>query len=298
MNEDSNTPMIILSSLIYYPIKACRGVEVDSARVERMGLEHDRRMMVVTPEGEFLTQRQYPRLALVTPKLNNGALELSAPNYDSIQVGIQSSGTPWLVNIWKSKGVHAIDQGEDAARWFSDWLGTSVRLVHFADGYQRRVSGEYAVNEDDHTGFADGYPILLTSEAGLQDLNSRLEAPVPMNRFRPNMVVRGCAPFAEDTWNRIRIGNVELAVVKPCARCEVTTIDQRSTTPALAGGARVAPHDFGGDPVDKQTLERSKEPLKTLGKYRKHQLGAIFGQNLIPLNEGRLKLGMFVEIIR
>ncbi len=183
--------MITISSLIYYPIKACRGFEVDSARVERMGLQHDRRMMVVTPDGGFLTQREYPRLALVTPKLKDGTLELSAPNYDSIQVGIQTTGVPVAVDVWKSKGVQAIDQGEEAAQWFSDWLGTEVRLVHIADGYQRQVSAEYAVNADDHTGFADGYPILLTSEEGLQDLNSRLDTPVPMNRFRPNLVVKG-----------------------------------------------------------------------------------------------------------
>lgn len=245
---------------------------MDAACVERMGLEHDRRMMVVTSEGEFLTQREYPRLALVTPQLRDGTLELSAPDFDSIQLGLQISGTPWPVNIWKSKGVHAIDQGEEAAAWFSDWLGTPVRLVHFAEGFLRKVSQEYAINEDDHTGFADGYPILLTSEEGLQDLNSRLEIPLPMNRFRPNLVVRGCEPFAEDTWNRIRIGDVELAVVKPCARCVVTTID-------------------------KETLEKSKEPLKTLAKYRKHKLGAIFGQNVIPLNAGRIRLEMRVEIL-
>ena len=264
--------MITISSLIYYPIKACRGFEVESTCVECMGLEHDRRLMVVTPEGECLTQREFPRLALVTPKLQKGSLELSAPGYDWLQFGIQSSGTPVSVNIWKSKGVHAIDQGEEAAQWFSDWLGTDVRLVHFADGYIRRVNEKWAVNEDDHTGFADGYPILLTSEEGLQDLNTHLEQPVPMNRFRPNIVVKGCEPFAEDTWNRIRIGDVELAVVKPCARCEVTTID-------------------------KETLEMSKEPLKTLGKYRKQELGAIFGQNVIPFNEGILRLGMTVEIL-
>jgi MOSC domain-containing protein len=264
--------MITVSSLIYYPIKACRGVEVDSSCVDRMGLEHDRRMMVVTPEGEFLTQREFPRLALVIPKLRNGMLELSAPNYESIQLGIQTSGTPWLINIWKSKGVHAIDQGEEVASWVSDWLGASVRLVHIADGYKRLVNESYAVNDDDHTGFADGYPILLASEQGLTNLNSHLESPVPMNRFRPNIVVKGCEPFEEDTWNRIRIGNVELAVVKPCARCVVTTID-------------------------KETLEQSKEPLKTLGKYRKHELGAIFGQNVIPLNGGRIQLGMTVEVL-
>ncbi len=264
--------MIVVSSLIYYPIKACRGFEIESATVERMGLQHDRRIMVVTPDGEFLTQREFPRLALVNPKLSNGTLELSAPNYESIQVGIQTSGTPWLVDIWKSKGVQAIDQGDEAATWFSDWLGTAVRLVHIADGYKRLVNESYAVHDDDHTGFADGYPILLTSEEGLQDLNSRLESPVPMNRFRPNIVVKGCDPFEEDRWNRIRIGGVELAVVKPCARCEVTTID-------------------------KETLERKKEPLKTLGKYRKHKLGAIFGQNVIPLNGASIRLGMNVEVL-
>ncbi len=263
---------VTLSSLIYYPIKACRGFEVDSANVERMGLQNDRRMMVVTPKDEFLTQRKYPKLALVTPALNDGMLILSAPNYDSIQLATQTCGTSQPVNIWKSKGVQSIDQGDEAAQWFSDWLGASVRLVHIADGYKRTVNEEYTINPDDHTGFADGYPILLTSEEGLQDLNSRLESPLPMNRFRPNVIVKGGEPFAEDTWNRIRIGDVELAVVKPCARCVVTTID-------------------------KETLEQSKEPLKTLGKYRKHELGAIFGQNVIPLNEGRLRLGMNVEVL-
>ena len=264
--------MITISSLIYYPVKACRGFEVQSANVERMGLQHDRRMMVTTPEGQFLTQREHPRLALVTPTLENVSLELSAPGYDSLRLGIQTSGTPVSVDIWKSKGVQAIDQGEDAAQWFSDWLGTDVRLVHVADGYKRVVNETYAVNADDHTGFADGYPILIASEEGLADLNTRLESPVPMNRFRPNLVVRGCGPFAEDSWNRIQVGDVVLAVVKPCARCEVTTID-------------------------KDTLARSKEPLKTLGKYRKHKLGAIFGQNVIPLNEGQLQVGMNVEIL-
>ena len=264
--------MITLSSLIYYPIKACRGFEVESSQVERMGLQHDRRMMLTTPEGEFLTQREYPRLALVTPTLKDDTLDLSAPEFDSLRLNIQTTGTSHPVNIWKSKGVAAIDQGEEAAQWFSDWLGDNVRLVHIADGFKRVVNEKYAVHDDDHTGFADGYPILLISEESLQDLNSRLETQLPMNRFRPNIVIRGCDPFAEDTWNRIQIGDVILAVVKPCARCEVTTID-------------------------KVTLERSKEPLKTLGKYRKHKLGAIFGQNVIPLNGGSLRLGMNVEVL-
>lgn len=263
---------ITISSLIYYPIKACRGFEVESAAVERMGLKHDRRMMVIRPDGHFLTQREFPRLALVTPTLNDGTLELSAPNSDSIQLGICTTGTFISVNVWKSMGVQAIDQGEEAAEWFSDWLGAEVRLVHIADGYIRRINPAYAINADDHTSFADGYPILLASQEGLQDLNSRLDSPVPMNRFRPNLVVQGSEPFAEDRWNRIRVGGVEMAVVKPCARCMVTTID-------------------------KTTLEKSKEPLKTLAKYRRQDLGVIFGQNVIPLTEGILRLGMPVEVL-
>jgi uncharacterized protein YcbX len=264
---------IELSSLIYYPIKACRGFEVESTLVERMGLEHDRRMMVVTPEGKFLTQREHPRLALVTPALNDGVVTLSAPQFDSLQVAIRTSGTSQPVDIWKSKGVEAVDQGDDAAAWFSGWLGRPVRLVHIADGFKRRVNPQYAIAEDDHTGFADGYPILIISEESLADLNSRLETPLPMNRFRPNIVVKGCDPYAEDTWNQIQIGDVKLAIVKACARCLVTTID-------------------------KETLNKSREPLKTLASYRRHPFGAIFGQNVIPLNSGRLRLGTNVGVLQ
>lgn len=264
--------MITLSSLTYYPIKACRGFDVSASNVQHMGLEHDRRMMVVTPDGKFLTQREHPRLALVTPTLKNEAVTLSAPNFESLQFTVQSSGTPTSVDIWSSGGVDAIDQGNKAAAWFSDWLGTSVRLVHIADGFKRTLNPNYAVSADDHTGFADGYPILIISEESLQDLNSRLDSAVPMNRFRPNLVMKGCEPFAEDMWRRIRIGDVEMALVKPCPRCVVTTID-------------------------KETLAKSKEPLKTLNSYRKHELGAIFGMNTIPLNEGKIEIGMTVEIL-
>jgi uncharacterized protein YcbX len=264
--------MITVSNLTYYPIKACRGFDVTESNVQRMGLEHDRRMMLITLENKFLTQREYPKLALVTPTLQNGSITLSAPNFDSLQFPIKTSGFTFPVQIWKSNGVQAVDQGDETAEWFSNWLDTPVRLVHIADGYKRKVSMEYAINDDDHTGFADGYPILILSEESLQDLNGKLDSQIPMNRFRPNLVIKGCKPFEEDSWKRIRIGDVELALVKPCARCEVTTID-------------------------KETLERSKEPLKTLGKYRKHKLGAIFGMNVIPLNSGKLEVGRSVEII-
>ncbi len=266
------TLMLTLSNLTYYPIKACRGFDVTESNIERMGLEHDRRLMVITLENKFLTQREYPKLALVTPTLQNNSITLSAPNFDSLHFPIQKTGYQIPVQIWKSEGVQAVDQGDETAEWFSNWLDVPVRLVHIADGYKRKVSAEYAINDDDHTGFADGYPVLIISEESLHDLNGRLDSALPMNRFRPNLVIKGCKPFEEDSWKRIRIGDVELALVKPCARCEVTTID-------------------------KETLERSKEPLKTLGKYRKHKLGAIFGMNAIPLNSGRLKIGGSVEVI-
>ena len=264
--------MIILSSLTYYPIKACRGFDINESHVERMGLANDRRMMVVTHSGEFLTQREHPKLALITPMLKNDSIILSAPNFDSVHFAIQKTGAISFVNIWQSKNVNAIDQGEEAAQWLSDWLGTSVRLVHIADGIQRKLNPGYAINTDDHTGFADGYPILIISEASLQDLNSKLDSALPMNRFRPNIVLQNCEPFAEDTWKRIRIGDVEMALVKPCPRCVVTTID-------------------------KETLEQNKEPIKTLNTYRKQKGGAMFGMNVIPLNEGRLEVGMSVEIL-
>lgn len=264
--------MITVSNLIYYPIKACRGFDVNYRRVERMGLAGDRRMMVVTPAGKFLTQREHPKLALVTPALENGWVALSAPDFHSLRFEIRKSGAPVNAEIWSSKDVRAIDQGGEAANWFSDWLGVKARLVHVDETFKRKLNPKYAVSEEDHTGFADGYPILVISEESLADLNARLAIPVPMNRFRPNLVVRGCQPFAEDSWKRIRIGGVEMAVVKPCPRCVVTTID-------------------------KDTLEKNKEPLKALNAYRKKEGGAMFGMNVIPLGEGELQTGMSVEVL-
>ena len=245
---------------------------MQNAQVGRMGLKDDRRMMLVNETGNQITQRERPRLALVTPTLQEGVLTLSAPDYDSLQIGLRTSGVRETVTLWKRESLQAIDQGDEAADWFSTWIGVRVRLMHMADGFQRLLEEDWRVQPDDHTGFADGYPVLITSEEGLQDLNQRLETPVPMNRFRPNLVVKGGPAYVEDRWNRICVGDVQLAVVKPCARCVVTTID-------------------------KDTLAKSKEPLRTLEKYRRHPLGAIFGQNAIPLNTGTLHVGMPIEVL-
>ncbi len=264
--------MITVTTLTYYPIKACRGIDTPVSNIEPMGLAGDRRMMVVTPEGGFLTQRDHPRLALVAPSLQDGSLTLSAPGVEPLGIELRTSGATVPVDIWGSKDVAAVDQGDLAAGWLSSWLNAPVRLVHLANGYIRRLNPAYAVSPHDHTAFADGYPILVTSEESLQDLNSRLDSPVPMNRFRPNLVVKGGQPFAEDGWRRVRIGDVELALVKPCPRCVVTTID-------------------------KDTLMQGKEPLKTLSAYRKTEMGALFGMNAIPVSTGRIEVGTPVEVL-
>jgi len=175
------------------------------------------------------------------------------------------------VEVWRHRGP-ALDQGDAAAALLSEHLEISCRLVRIPPDHARRVNPAFSP-EEAHTAFSDGYPLLLVSEASLADLNARLETPLPMNRFRPNLVVRGCAPFAEDGWKRIRIGGLELDVAKPCDRCLVTTTDQ-------ATGER-----------------DGQEPLRTLATYRKRGEGVLFGQNLVHRGRGALALGASVEVL-
>jgi len=261
-----------LSTISFYPIKSLRGHDVDTAEVERMGLENDRCLMLVDPDGMFLTQREHARMALVTPVLKAGRLTLSAAGMSAITFDVGKQGKRVNTEIWSSTQVEAIDQGDLAAEWLSDFLKLSTRLVRMADDYRRKVSAEYATRPDDHVGFADGFPILIVSEESLNDLNNRLEKPVPMNRFRPNLVVRGVKPFAEDHWKRIRLGQVEMALVKPCARCNMPTIDQ-------------------------ETAESGKEPNATLAQYRKVNGKVMFGVNVIPITTGPVRLGDTLEIL-
>lgn len=266
--------MPTLSALNIYPIKACRGHARQEAFVERRGLEHDRRFLIVDLEGIAITQRDDPALALVVPDVADGALGLSAPNMPALNLPIATQGPVRPVTVWDDSGIQAIDQGDQVAEWFSTYLKVSVRLVHMTEISLRPVSPEYALRPDDYVSFADGYPILIASQASLDDLNRRLDAPLPMNRFRPNLVVEGCAPFEEDTWKRIRIGEVEIALIKPCARCEVTTIDQASAA-------------------------RGKEPLKTMATFRRvaGNNKVMFAMNAIPLNEGVIQLGEKIDIL-
>lgn len=259
-----------VTALYYYPIKSCGAVQVDRADLDACGLRNDRRLLVIEPDGTFLTQREHPRMALVQPQIDGDDLSLSAPEMEPLSVTLGTSGTPYKVSIWRDT-CEAVDQGNAVAKWFSTFLSTPCRVVTMDPNYARQVNPNFAQSAEDCVGFADAFPFLLISEASLDDLNARMDTPLPMNRFRPNIVVTGCEPYAEDTWPTLRIGSVDFAAAKACVRCTVTTTDQATT-------------------------ERGVEPLKTLATYRKTDAGVIFGQNLIHLNQGTVRVGDPVTI--
>lgn len=242
-----------ISGLFYYPIKSGARVALDSAALDERGIVGDREYMVVDADGRFLTQREAPLLALVSWRTP----EVVTPN----GTAAVEPGDIRTVDVWDYTGP-ALDCGNAVAELLGDHLGRTARLVRTPSNHSRR-------SDDGRTGigFSDGYPLLLIGQASLADLNSRLPAPLPMNRFRPNIVVSGSEPFAEDGWGRILLGNVPAEVVKPCKRCAITRVDQ-------ATGVR-------GD----------GEPLRTLGTFRKVKGGVIFGQNVVHDATGVLRIG-------
>ncbi len=261
-----------LSGLYIYPVKSLRGVAVREAALDDHGLVGDRRFLVVDDTGRFLTQRVLPRMALIDTELGRTELILRHPQHGSAAVGLDEAGPPATVQIWRDT-VQAVDCGVEIAVWLSDFLRHPCRLVRMGADYRRPVKPSKAQPGDVVT-FADAYPLLALSEASLADLNDRLvlraEEPVPMNRFRPNVVIAGCPAFAEDTWPRVRIGTAVFRVAGPCARCIITTTDQA-------------------------TAIRYKEPLRTLATYRRAATDPVdvnFGQNLIhETKSGVLRIG-------
>jgi uncharacterized protein YcbX len=247
-----------ISELFYYPIKSGAGVALTEAVLDERGIVGDREFMVVDDFGRFLTQREAPLLALVSWESPH---VLTPVGRATIEAGPLRD-----VTVWDYAGP-AIDCGDEVAVLLSDFLGRCARLVRTPPGHARR-------SDDGRTGvgFADGYPLLLIGQASLAELNARLPQPLPMNRFRPNVVVADSAPFAEDTWGRIRLGEVAVDVVKPCKRCAITAVDQ-------ATGER-------GD----------GEPLRTLGSFRKVKGGVIFGQNVVHEQLGTLRVGDAVSL--
>jgi len=261
---------IRLTGLNTYPIKSARGIPLDESAVDEFGLRYDRRWMVVDEAGVFLSQRSHSRLALVVPSIRDGTLQVDAPGMPTLQTPLHPTNTvATSVTVWDDT-TPATWVGDRAAEWFSDFLGCACTLVHMADQVVRPADPAFAP-PGVRVSFADGFPFLLISEESLANLNRRLAEPIPMNRFRPNLVVAGGEPHAEDGWGRIEIGGVRLQVVKPCARCLVTTTDQ-------------------------DTGERGKEPLGTLATYRKVGGEVMFGQNVVHENTGRLRVGDLVTM--
>ena len=262
---------LTLDALYRYPVKSLAGETFGALDVGARGFRYDRHWMVVDADGRFLTQRELPRMALIgTHVTDHGELQLNAPGMPDLTVIESPAAARMDVLVWGDT-VNAALGDLDADSWLSDFLATPCRLVRLPDDSVRAVDPAFAA-PDDQVGFADGFPFMLISQASLDDLNSRLEVALPMHRFRPNLVVAGCTPYAEDGWRVIRIGNIRFRVVKPCARCAI---------PA----------------VDPETAERGKEPLRTLAKYRRQDGKVMFGQNLAHDGRGRLEIGMEVEVL-
>lgn len=266
-----------LSEINIYPIKSLAGISLKESKVERRGLEFDRRWMLVDENNKFLTQREFPKMATVKTEILADGLQVSI-NGSSFEVAFEPvSAETKTVKIWSSR-CRAKIYDDLTNEWFSDILETKCRLAVMPEETRRKVNYFYAVERDDHVSFADGYPFLLIGENSLADLNSRLAEDLPMNRFRPNFVVSDSEAFSEDGWKKIRIGGALFHIVKPCARCVMTTIEQ-------ATGEK-----------------DGKEPLKTLAEFRipKRSIKKkiLFGQNLIAEKAGDvLRVGDQVEVL-
>ncbi|WP_374980338.1 MOSC domain-containing protein [Pseudomonas solani] len=266
--------MLRLSALYRFPMKSAIGERLQRAELDGIGLAGDRRWMLVdASNGRFLTQRALPQMSQLSALWNaSGGLTLSTAGRPSLDVALPDPNSDLRGTfIWKDSML-VPDAGDEAAAWLSEFIGKPCRLVHVPNERARDIPGRLLPEEK--VGFADGFPLLLIGQASLDDLSSRVGRPLEMLRFRPNLVVEGSAPFAEDEWKRIRIGGVEFSVAKGCTRCILTTID-----PA--------------------TGERSpdREPLTTLKTYREREGELYFGQNLINRSTGTLEEGMEVEVL-
>ena len=254
-----------LTGLNIYPIKSARGMALEQSEVDDFGLRYDRRWMVVDQAGMFLTQRDHPRMALIKPSMAGGLLWLDAPVMPPLKTPLDPPATvATQVTVWNDVCL-ATWLGKRAADWVTEFLGVPCSLVHMPDHVVRPVNPAFAP-PGAKVSFADGYPFLLISEESLADLNRRLSRPVPMDRFRPNLVVAGGSPYVEDGWTNIQIGGLRMRVVKPCARCVITTTDQVTT-------------------------ERTREPLQTLATYRNVNGQVMFGQNVVHETVGQLRIG-------
>ena len=250
-----------IAGLYCYPLKSARGLSLRSARLCDTGIEHDREWLIVDARGRFVTQREQPRLATLQVLLPADQLQLQAPGQPPLALQQAFTGTPCRVQIWRDECA-AIDAGDQAAHWLSTWLGGDFRLVRFDRAQPRYSSRDWTGDIDAPTLFSDGYPLLVLSQASLDDLAARAGRFFPVERFRPNLLLDGVEAYAEDRIDELVIGDVRLRLVKPCTRCIITTTDQES-------GAR-----------------DGEEPLRTLRGYRHDARlqGVTFAQNAVVLD--------------
>ncbi|HEY8898321.1 MAG TPA: MOSC N-terminal beta barrel domain-containing protein [Niastella sp.] len=264
--------MLTVSELYIYPIKSLGGIALNSASLIERGFEHDRRWMLVNANNEFLTQREVTAMTFLKVQLAEKGLlitNISKPGEELFVPFEPTVAETEMVTVWSSR-CRAQRVSDEADAWFSKQLGFTAKLFYMPDATRRYVDGRYAHNKE-ITSFTDGYPLLLIGQASLDDLNSRLEQPVPMNRFRPNVVFTGGTPFQEDYMKHFDINGITFFGVKPCARCVMTTINQ-------------------------QTAEKAKEPLKTLSTYRLKNKKVLFGQNLLHQGTGIISIGDTITI--
>jgi uncharacterized protein YcbX len=269
---------LTLTAINRYPVKSCRGQPVDDAVVERWGLAGDRRWMLVDDAGDVVTAREYPQLVLVTPEFTAAGLLLRAPALDPLLVSTPEGAIRCDVRVFASE-MSAAPASQEAHAWFSKVVGKPVRLVYLDDPTLRRTNPRYS-KPSDRVSFADGYPLLLAVEESLAALNDLIAegphaaaGPMPMTRFRPNLVVAGVPAWAEDSWRVLRIGAARFRAVKACNRCVLSTIDPDTAT-------------------------KGKEPIATLARHRRWDGKVWFAINLIPDSPGAtLHVGDEVKVL-
>lgn len=262
---------LAVTRLAIYPVKSLAGIALQEMTLGARGPAFDRHWLVADPHGQFITQRQRPRMCLIRTALQEGVLTLSAPGVAPLQLpAATAEGPRRSVTVWGDT-VAACDAGDVAAQWLSDFLETPCRLFYMPRDGVRPVDPGYA-EAGDQVGFADGFPLLLITEASLQAFNAELPEPIGFERFRPNVVVSGDAPYAEDAWRRLRIGTIEFVVAKPCARCVIPSID----------------------PL---TAKRQPVVSKALARTRRRDNEVFFGQNLIHRGVGTIRVGDEVLVL-
>lgn len=263
--------MSILSQIFLYPIKSLAGIQVQSWLVDKNGLRYDRKWMLVDEDGQFMSQRRLPRMALFKPRIEQENLIVSAAGMQDMPLALQPVGGDDIeVTIWRDRCI-ARTVSSQADEWFSEFLDTKCRLVYHPDDRRRQVDQRYA-KPSDQTAFSDGFPFLIVSENSLATLNQKMSAAIGINRFRPNLVIADCDSYAEDSWRRIRINGIEFRLPKPCSRCAVPGIDP-------------------------DTAISDKETLLTLSKLRKWENQVYFGQNALHDGLGELAVGNHVDIL-